>query len=226
VEVSPGTLVVFADIGCPWAHVAVHRLHEARRRLELEERVRFDHRAFPLELVNGRPTPKLTLDSEIPVAGALAPEAGWQLWLGELHEYPVSTLPALEAVQAAKSQGLEASERLDLGLRRAFFGESRCITMRHVILDVAKEVGIDAAPLADALDDGRARSAVSEQCRAAEKDEVTGSPHVFAPGLDAHNPGVRMHWEGDHDGSGFPVVDADDPTVVEKLLHAAAVSRK
>ena len=57
-EVAPRTIVVFSDIGCPWAHVAVWRLHDARRRLGLEETVSFDHRVFPLELFNSQPTPK------------------------------------------------------------------------------------------------------------------------------------------------------------------------
>jgi predicted DsbA family dithiol-disulfide isomerase len=222
VDVPAGTLVVYSDIGCPWAHAAVHRLHEARARLGLADAVRFDHRAFPLELVNGRPTPKLTLDSEIPVAGGLEPDAGWQLWLGPLHEYPVSTLPALEAVQAAKDQGPAASERLDRGLRRAFFAESRCITMGHVILEVAAEEHLDVDALGAALETGSARAAVHQQCRAADGEQVKGSPHVFAPGCHQHNPGVQMHWEGEHDGAGFPVVDADDPTAADRLLQAAA----
>jgi predicted DsbA family dithiol-disulfide isomerase len=221
VDVAPGTLVIYSDVGCPWAHAAVTRLHRARTRLGLDGRVRFDHRTFPLELFNERPTPKLTLDAEIPVAGGLEPDAGWQLWTAPIHEYPVSTLLALEAVQAAKEQGLDWSERLDRGLRRAFFAESRCITMRHVILAVAAEQGLDAGALAAALDDGRARPSVLAQCEVARGDEVKGSPHVFAPdSTDLHNPGVKMHWEGDH--GGFPVIDADDPSAIEPLLRAAA----
>jgi predicted DsbA family dithiol-disulfide isomerase len=220
-DVAPGTLVVYSDVGCPWAHAAVARLHRARTRLGLDGRVVFDHRTFPLELFNERPTPKLTLDAEIPVAGGLEPDAGWQLWTGPVHEYPVSTLLALEAVQAAKEQGIEGSERLDFGLRRAFFAESRCITMRHVILAVAAERGLDAAALAVALDGGRARASVLAQCEVAKGDEVEGSPHVFAPdGTSAHNPGVQMHWEGGH--GGFPVIDSDDRSAVDSLLHAAA----
>jgi predicted DsbA family dithiol-disulfide isomerase len=226
VLVTPGTLVIYSDIGCPWAHVTVHRLHTARKRLGLERAVRFDHRVFALELANQRPTPKLTLDSEIPVTSGLAPEAGWQLWLGPVHEYPVSMLPALEAVQAAKDQGLEASERLDLALRRAFFGESRCVTMLHVILDVAGQAGLDVGALRVALEAGAARSAVHDQHRAAEADDVVkGSPHLFASGgMHAHNPGINMHWDGGHDGKGFPVVDHDDPTAVDPLLQAAAAA--
>ncbi len=222
--VTPGTLVVYADIGCPWAHVTVHRLHEARARLGLEGQVRFDHRAFVLELANQRPTPKLTLESEIPVTSGMESDAGWQLWQAALHEYPVSTLPALEAVQAAKEQGLDASERLDRNLRRAFFGASRCITMLHVILDVAGQSDLDVTALRKALETGTFRGAVHDQHREAEaSDVVKGSPHVFAPGgMHAHNPGVNMHWDGGSDGKGFPVVDHDDPIAVEPLLQQAA----
>src|SRR5437588_6355376 len=132
VNVAPGTIAVFADIACPWAHLAVHRLHTTRHRLGLEVRVQFDLRAYPLEVSNARPTPKRILDAEIPVVGALDPWAGWQVWQRDDFTYPVSSLLALEAVQAAKEQGLPVSEGLDLALRRALFAESRCISLRHV----------------------------------------------------------------------------------------------
>ncbi|HEX2295010.1 MAG TPA: DsbA family protein [Actinomycetota bacterium] len=222
-EIPPGHVVVFADIGCPWAHVAVHRLHETRAAMGLEDRVVFDLHAFPLEVVNGRPTPKKTLDAEIPVAGALEPEAGWQMWQRPDHEYPVTMLPALEAVHAAKEQGPKVAEGLDRALRRGFFGASRNVSMRHEILDVAATVpGLDVDRLARALDEGRARPMLAADREIASTDEVDGSPHVFLPnGASMHNPGIEMHWEGPH-GEGFPVVDSDDPGVYERLLAAAA----
>lgn len=224
-EVAPGSIAVWSDIGCPWAHAAVWRLHDARRRLGLTGRVRFDHRAFPLELFNSRPTPRMTLDSEIPVVGALAPQAGWQVWQGRLDQYPVTTLLAMEAVRAAKEQSPEASEELDRGLRLALFGESRCISMRHVILEVASECdSIDLGALAAALDDGRARHAIFADWEAAKRGGVEGSPHLFlADGTNAHNPGVQMHWVDGH-GEGFPVIDADDPSVYDDLLPRATRS--
>jgi predicted DsbA family dithiol-disulfide isomerase len=230
--VAPGTVVVYSDLACPWAHVAVSRLRRTRRELGLEDAVRFDHRAFPLEVFNQRPTPYRVLTAEIPVAGAIEPDAGWQLWQGEPWTWPVTTLLALEAVQAAKSvceradcSGLEASERLDRALRVALFAESRCISMRHVILDVARSaLGAEAADaLREALDSGVARSAVLDQCETARtSSRVKGSPHVFLPdGADAHNPGIELHWQGEH-GEGFPVIDADEPDVYKRLVEAAA----
>jgi predicted DsbA family dithiol-disulfide isomerase len=222
VDVAPGTIAVFSDLSCPWAHLAVYRLLAARQRLGLEGDVVLDHRAFPLELFNRRPTPRRIVSAEVPVVGALDPGAGWQVWQGDLATWPVTTLLALEAVQAAKEQGAAASERLDRGLRTAFFGQSRCISMRHVVLEVAAECGLDEGALADALDSGRARRAVFDQCAVASGGSVAGSPHVFlADGTEAHNPGIEMEWVGEH-GVGFPVVAKDDPSVYEALVARAA----
>ena len=143
------------------------------------------------------------------------------MWQGEAFAWPVTTLPALEAVQAAKEQGLQASERLDRALRLALFAQSRCVSMRHVILEVADEAGLDVPALREALDDGRARRTVFEQQRVADEDEVEASPHLFLPdGTDAANPGIQMEWAGEH-GRGFPVVAKDDPGVYEELLRRA-----
>jgi predicted DsbA family dithiol-disulfide isomerase len=223
ISAAPGTLLIYADIACPWATLAVARLWEARTRLGLDESVRFDFRAFPLELFNSRPTPHRTLDAEIPVAAQLARDFGWHVWQGRPDEYPVTTLLALEAVQAAKEQGLVASEEIDLALRRAFFVHSRCISLRSEVLAAAESCdGADAGKIAAALDDGRARSIVTEQWQMAQTDEVRGSPHVFAPdGTNANNPGVTMHWHGDP-RPGFPVIDRDDPSVIDDLLMRAA----
>ena len=222
VDVAPGTLVVFADLGCPWAHVCVHRLWVAREKAGLAERLHFDIRPFPLEMVNERPTPyRGVAELEVPVLCDLEPDAGWEVWSADPTTWPVTTLPAMEAVEAAKEQGLEASEHLDRELRRAFFGSSRCISLRSVILDVAAGCGrVDADALAEALDDGRARRPLLDAYWTAA-DAVNGSPHLFlADGTDAHNPGVEFHWEGER-GSKRLVIDGDDRTLYDELVHRA-----
>ena len=220
-DVAPGTLVVFADPGCPWAHVCVHRLWVAREKAGLEDRLRFDVRPFPLELVNERPTPFGGLQLEVPPLSELEPDADWEVWSADPTTWPVTTLPAMEAVEAAKEQGLEASEHLDVELRRAFFGSSRCISLRSVILDVAAGCGrVDADALADALDDGRARRPLLDSYWTVA-DAVDGSPHVFlADGTDVHNPGVEFHWEGER-GAKRLVIDADDRSVYDDLVQRA-----
>jgi predicted DsbA family dithiol-disulfide isomerase len=222
-EVAPGTIAVWSDLGCPWSHAVLWRLHDARRRLGLEGRLAFDHHAFPLELFNSEPTPRPRVEAEWPVAQRLAPRAGWQAWSAPDHTWPVTLLPPMEAVQAAKLQSLRAAEELDRGLRRALWGESRCISMRHVILEVASESDeVDLDLLREAIDDGRARGALIDDWAVARDDEVRGSAHLFAPdGTNALNPGIVIGWTEDGE-RGVATIEADDPTAIDDFVRRAA----
>jgi predicted DsbA family dithiol-disulfide isomerase len=218
-QVAPNTLAVWSDLGCPWSHAVIWRLHDARRRLGLTDRLSFDHHAFPLELFNSEPTPRPHREAEGRVAASLAPRAGWQAWSAPDHAWPVTMLAPMEAVLAAKEQSLEASAQLDRGLRRAFWGASRCISLRHVILEVANETdAVDVAALAQALDDGRARRRLFDDWAAASGPAVRGSAHVFAPdGTNEQNPGIAISWEGD-----APRIERDEPAAIDDYLRRAA----
>ena len=211
--------VLFSDIACPWSHAAVHRWRAERARRGLDDEVFLRLRAFPLELFNRRPTPAHVLHAEIPVAGSLAPDAGWEIWRKGPFDYPVSSLLALEAVHAASDQSPRAAEELDAALRRAFFGDSRNISLHHEIVDIARECpDVDEIDLEEALETGRARRRVFDDFRAAQSDEVAGSPHFFLEGGGAwHNPGIEMHWEG-KEAKGFPVIDKDDPGIFAEMF--------
>src|SRR2546421_5874458 len=158
---DPAVVTVWSDIGCPWATLALHTLRARAR--ERGQRLFVDHRAFPLELFNRRPTPKAILDAEVAVIGSHRPELGWAPWVAAEATYPVTTLPAMEAVQAAKDLavgGLTGSDELDAALRRAFYTEGRCISLHPVILDVAEGCPpVDADALAAALAEGAGRAA-------------------------------------------------------------------
>lgn len=214
------TITIWSDIACPWATLLVWRLHARRAALGVE--VAFDHRCFPLELFNERPTPRAIVDAEIAALAPLAPEAGWRPWSRDASAYPVTSLPALEAVQAAKAQGLDASDRLDLALRQALWRDARCVSLRHEVLAAAEAAGLDVAALARALDAGTARHRVVDDWRSAAEGAAEGSPYVVLPdGTAVLNPGVEQHWEGPKPG-GRPVVDRDDEAVLDDLLLKAA----
>ncbi|MDQ3739236.1 MAG: DsbA family protein [Actinomycetota bacterium] len=221
IEVAPHTIVVFADLLCPFAHVAVHRLWTTRSRLGLDDTVRFDHRAFPIELFSG-PGTRIGSDSEIPVLGALEPDAGWQLWNAPDWHYPNTVLLAFEAIHAAKRQSLAVSEALDRAVRRAFWAESRTIGHLNVLTDIAATVPrLDTDQLRHDLGIGVARQAVLDDHDTADSDSVSMSPHLFLPdGTNHPNPGITVHWQGDW-AKGFPVIDHDDPTIYDHILHAA-----
>lgn len=209
---ATGVVTVWSDITCPWATVSMHMLHAAA--VDAGREVVVDHRAFPLELFNRMPTPKGIIDAEIVTIAGHLPELGWQPWSGPDWTYPVTVLPSMEAVQAAKRPevgGLLASDQLDSALRSAFFADSRCISIHSVILDVAASCSrVDVDALADALARGIGRAEVYQDWRVAGGGKVQGSPHVFtANGYSAHNPGARYHWTG-KPPAGLPRLDAYD----------------
>jgi predicted DsbA family dithiol-disulfide isomerase len=227
-DVPPGTVLMYSDIGCPWASLAVHRLRRRRAELGLDDAVVVDHRCFPLELVNSRVSPKTTLDAETSVIGGHEPSLGWQPWRPREYAYPGSTLLALEAVQAAKSDdvgGPRVSEALDAALRFAWYAESRSVHLYSEVMSVAASVeGLDVDALDAALSAGVARRAVFTQWRRAAELGVKGSPHLFtADGLDVHNPGVTLSWTGGPAG-GMPAIVDDQPAVYDEILRRAAGS--
>jgi predicted DsbA family dithiol-disulfide isomerase len=220
-SVQPGTVVLFSDVVCGWATVALHRFRRARERLDPGAQIRIDHRPFLLEVVNSAPVSRSLVDAETAVLGALEPDVGWTPWQGPADAWPVSSLPANEAVQAAKLQGLAASEELDWALRMAFFRDSVCITLHHEIERIARDcASVDADRLLDDLERGVAKVQMWNDHRAHE-DDVDGSPHFFlADGGDFHNPGVEFHWNGEP-GRGYPVLDDDRSDAMEQLLERA-----
>src|SRR5699024_8708237 len=146
----PGVITVWSDISCPWATMALHTLRG--RAAELDVTLEVDHRVFPLELINAEPSPQPAHDAEVAQIAAVRADLGWAAWSGPSWAYPVTTLPALQAVQAAKIQGLRAADALDAALRRAFYVEHRMISLVPVIEEIAQECpAVDAERLGDAL---------------------------------------------------------------------------
>ncbi|MEX2551368.1 MAG: hypothetical protein WD638_14195 [Nitriliruptoraceae bacterium] len=216
--------MVFSDIACPWATVVVLRLRAAREALGLADELPIVHLAHPLELEHDHPLSRRIIDAEVTACAAATPDFGWSLWQGRLDEYPVSSLLAVEAVQAARHQCEAAAEELDVELRAAFFVRSRCITLRHEVLAAADRCPtLDADRLGHDLDRGIARAAVSRQARAARQGAATCSGYVVLP--DARgwcNPGVNTSWIGPPMPKGTPRVDRDDPSIYHDLVRAAA----
>lgn len=86
---------------------------------------------------------------------------------------------------AVKGVGLlEAEERARpgamaeylLAMRTTFFVQDRNIARKAVQLDVAESLGLDAAALADMLDDGRAMAALFEDHELRGAQHIVGSP--------------------------------------------------
>jgi predicted DsbA family dithiol-disulfide isomerase len=221
-RVAAGTIAVYTDVQCPWSAVVLHRLRQARRRLGAQVDVHIDLRLWSIEEAMAMPVSRRAIDAETPVVSELVPELHWQPWNDEGGAFPVSSLLANEAVHAAKLQGWSAAEQLDAALRQAFFRYGRCITLRHVVLDVASHCDrVDAGMLEKTLDDGTARGEMMAEYHRA-RFAVGRTPHLFfADGYDIVNPGVEVAWSGEVTGDGYPTIECEFPGVFDGLVRRA-----
>ncbi|GAB6984317.1 DsbA family oxidoreductase [Nocardioides pyridinolyticus] len=217
-------ITVWSDIGCPWATLALHTLRQEIRRARVD--VLIDHRTFPLEWFNERPTPKPITDAELVAIAGLVGGLEWRSWSAPESTFPVTTLPALEAVQAAKhprAGGLKASDELDEALRRAFWVDHECISVLPIVYRVAASCdSVDLDGLRWAMATGHGRQAVLEQWPVAQREEVVCSPHFFtARGVSSSNPGAQYTWTGGAE-AGFPRLVSYDPQWAAELVDSVA----
>ncbi|GAC1558387.1 MAG: dithiol-disulfide isomerase [Herpetosiphon sp.] len=173
---------MYSDLHCPYAYLAAYRLRELRD--EWRGKVQINHKSLALEYVNRRPTPKLVLEMETPILLLDEPEIPFQPWRRPDSEWPVTIWPAFEAIKCAERQDAELANEYDWALRVAFFGESRCISLRHVLFEIAEGIGLRMEQFANDFDGGSTKRLVINEARAGwEQLHVEGSPtFVLASG--------------------------------------------
>jgi len=165
----------WAEYYCPWCYVASVRLHKIMP--EYEGRVRVRQRAFPLEIYGGGPPNRNELELEIWLAALQEPEAVFKPFK---EDWPSTTLPAFEGAWCAFQQGEVIGHDFDLRIRRAFFYEGRNIGDPEVVLELAREAGLDMDHFTRLFNSGEARTAVLEEGRLGKEIyKVRGTPTVM-----------------------------------------------
>ncbi len=145
---------------------------------EYAGRVRLVERAFPLEVYGSGPPDKQVLEQEWWLAALQEPEAAFQPY--DNPDWPITTLPAFEAVFCARQQDEAAARKLDLRIRWAFFAESTNIGRRELYADLAREAGLEIGPFMKLFQGDRPRLAVREDGRVGkERYGVRGTPTLM-----------------------------------------------
>ena len=177
---EPVTIDLYSDVHCPYAYVTTYRLRKLRG--EYQGRVVIAYKSLSLEYVNKRPTPKVVLDNETPLLMLEEPDIPYQPWGRPASEWPVTMWPAFEAIKCAERQSPELAAELDWAIRAAFFADSRCISMRHVLFELAEQSGLDMRRFADDFDNGATKRQVLAEAQAGwEQLKVEGSPTFVLP---------------------------------------------
>jgi len=176
----PHIIQLYSDVHCPYAYLTAYRLRKLRN--EYRGTITIEYKSLALEYVNKRPTPKQILDNETPILMLEEPDIPYEPWHRPLTEWPVTMWPAFEAVKCAERQGAELAAELDWAIRTAFFAESRCISMRHVLFDLAERVGLDMNRFSNDFDHGVTKHFVLQDAQNGwEKLKVEGSPTFVLP---------------------------------------------
>ena len=165
------TVEVFADVLCPLTHVGLRTLIDRRSERGLTE-PRLRIRAWPLEVVNGKPLDAHHIGAEIT---ALRESVRPDLFAGfSVDAFPATSMAAFALTAAADRTGDPILiEEVGIALRNAVFEEGLDVGRPEVVGQIADRFGLkplDAEATSAAVhadwDEGRARG-------------VIGSPHFF-----------------------------------------------
>ncbi len=150
----------------------------------------------------------------------------WKIWEDDF--FPSRDLPPLEAARCAALQGEEAFGRFHLLLFRARHQKNFDITNQLILLDVAKEAGLDGERFASDL---KSRSQLEGVARghmeAVEKHGVFGVPTlIFNGGRPLFVKLGEGKWEGKEDQKLLEQLlklSVDQPYVLEVKQPKSAV---
>ena len=178
------TVEVFADILCPFTHVGLHTLIDRRTERGLSE-PRLRIRAWPLELINGKPLDPNHIDAEIT---ALRDSVRPDLFAGfSVDTFPMTSMAAFALTAAADRSGDPAlSEAVGMALRDALFEQGLDIGRPDVVEAIARRFSLEP------LNPDDTAAAVRADWDEGSSRGVVGSPHFFTddggtwfcPGLD------------------------------------------
>ena len=196
---------VFADVVCPFTHVGLRRIvaeREARGRTDIKLRIR----AWPLELVNGKPMDPEFLRTEIePLRASVTPD----LFVGfNALTFPTTSMPAFALTAAAYRISPAAGEQVAMDLRTQLFEHGIDIGEASVIKTIAARHRV---PVPD-IDSQRQE--IIEDWNAGKARGAIGSPHFFVGDEGFFCPTLNIQ----HDETGFQI--SIDEIELQKFLDS------
>ena len=173
---------VYGDIWCPFTHIGLRWVVQRRDQLERDDVV-IRVRAWPLELVNGRPLdPESTADHVDDLRQQVSPDLFTNF---HPERFPTTTLPALALAAAAYGQDGRLGESVSLAIRDALFEQGRDISRPEVLTTLARQHGVVAF-------DPDELETVRREWREGQARGVEGSPHFFCGDMSVFCPSLEM----------------------------------
>jgi predicted DsbA family dithiol-disulfide isomerase len=169
---------VFAEMACPFTHVGLRRLVDARAERGTDAPL-LHVRGWPLELVNGAPLAAEVVAEEV---DALRAQVAPDLFGGfDPRSLPRSSLEAMNLAAGAYAVDLPVGEAVSLELRWRLFERGHDIADLSVLREVARGHGLPPT-----LVDGH--DLALQDYAEGQRRGVVGSPHFFTPDADYFCP--------------------------------------
>ncbi|MCP4433907.1 MAG: DsbA family protein [Actinomycetia bacterium] len=193
---------VFADVGCPFTHVGLLRFVEERSRHGRED-LGLVVRAWPLEVVNGKPLDPAFIREEV---DEIRSQLGGGLFSGfDEASFPHTSIPAMSLAASAYESGTSVGEAVSLRLRDLLFEQGFDISDDDLLAGLARSHGVDWDP---SEHDAHEAQVAADHERGVDLG-VVGSPHFltgaggfFCPALDVSR-GDDGHLRVTADREGF-----------------------
>jgi predicted DsbA family dithiol-disulfide isomerase len=221
---------IYSSLECPYAYLAAYRLKQLRP--VYAGRIRLVWRALSLETINKQSYPKPLFEAEYGLFRVIEPDLPWQPWARPDWQWPSTYLPAFEALACAQVQGEEEAFQMSWALRHAYFAESRNLSLRHELLDIAAEVaangGLDLGRFVSDWDSGRCKSQVLEESERGWRGlKLEGSATFVLPDGSRHtNPAVgEIDFDEEHFLlRSYQPFEGDPLAAYSLLMDAAALT--
>jgi predicted DsbA family dithiol-disulfide isomerase len=185
----PIEVLFFHDVLCSWCLLAEGRLRSLLSAGACLGPVSFERRAFPTRHRDTVPSPReaRVLARHYQRAGKTYDGKGIIPDLWSSTDPPLSSLPPLRALLAARAQAPEREDALLAAMRKAAFYQGVNVARRDVLIELAERAGLNVDRFVSALDSG-----LTEQALFAEHDEgeargVSGVPTLLLRIPDAPN---------------------------------------
>jgi len=178
------SITVYSDYVCPFCYLGQQSL--ARYQERRDEPLRIDWHPFDLRASKRGPDGEIDHDADDGKDEAyyerarenvrrLQEEYGVEM-ADELRTDVDSLDAQVAAVAVREEGGYDAWLAFDEAVFETLWVEGRDIGDRDVLLDIAREAGVDTETVREALEDEQRRGQVREQFRAANQRGVTGVP--------------------------------------------------
>jgi 2-hydroxychromene-2-carboxylate isomerase len=174
-----GQIEFYFDFSSPYGYFAAHRIDAIAKAHGRVVQWRPILLGLVFEVSGGRPLPSIPMKGDYARIDVARTARFHGIAWRQPSKFPISGQAACRAFYWLAAQDPQKANRLALALLHAYFADGRDISSPQVTVDVAAEMGIPGAALAEALADPAVKERPRAETQRAIERGVFGSPYVI-----------------------------------------------